>query len=234
MKRKRFRFLMHKPDYPPEVAAEIQACVLPDLLPTPRALPLIRSHPPHFDSRASENVPPWSKANPSHSSPLLLAFSHFIAPQQSSRISLHPDTTGSAQLPPKVKPLQTARQPQAYLMITLRRLRNYLPNHHQLQKLHPLLPHPNHALPSPLPSALSFVFYSDITHLLPPILRLESLEARCKILTQEKQRLARAPASCIPIPNSRFSALFSNQIVQRIQAVVQEIGVHDQLNETQL
>jgi hypothetical protein len=25
MKRKRFRFLVHKPDYPPEVAAEIQA-----------------------------------------------------------------------------------------------------------------------------------------------------------------------------------------------------------------
>ena len=29
MKRKRFRFLMHKPDYPAEVAAEIQACIAP-------------------------------------------------------------------------------------------------------------------------------------------------------------------------------------------------------------
>lgn len=146
---------------------------------------------------------------PLFSFPSVFVFSYSVVPQQSSRISLHPDTKGSAQLPPNVKPLETARQPQAYLMNTLRRQRNYLPDHHQLRKLRPLLPYPNHELPSPLLAALSFLVHSDFSNLLPPILRLESLEARCKILTQEKQRLARAPASCMPIPDSLFFCPFS-------------------------
>ena len=51
MKRKRFRFLMHKPDYPPEVAAEIQACVAPH---SPRTSPHPLTPAPLRQSRIRE------------------------------------------------------------------------------------------------------------------------------------------------------------------------------------
>jgi hypothetical protein len=61
MKRKRFRFLMHKPDYPAEVAAEIQVSTHSSFLSHNPSSPT--SFAPLPTRRASESAPTLSKAS---------------------------------------------------------------------------------------------------------------------------------------------------------------------------
>ena len=227
MKRKRFRFLVHKPDYPPEVAAEIQACILsPRTSPHPLAITfcLIHSQLPSASSTQyrlllQSRIKECAAVVKGKSRPFALVSSsaHATFPQ-SSRIFPRPDTKQNAFNPAKMQPVQTApRLQQVYLMNTLQRQRNHPLNHRKQRKLRLLQPrrrrpHLNRAQTSPLPPAPPRIpshapFYQrTLTRcpLLPP-LRSQACTTRSALQDPDAREAEVGPRRCAPRGHSTIT-----------------------------